>query len=132
MQKHSYRQILEKLMTKDKKLTIAVDFDGTLCEYAFPEIGEQTEEQRKLMNVLIELRRDGNKLILYTCRGDNDEYPCLTQAVEWCKKKGLEFDSINSNVPGFVKKSGPSPKPVADIYLDDKAVNVTDWRTLLN
>jgi hypothetical protein len=119
-------------MAKDKKLTIAVDFDGTLCEYAFPEIGEQTEEQKKLMDVLIELRRDGNKLILYTCRGDNDEYPCLTQAVEWCKKKGLEFDSINSNVPGFVKKSGPSPKPVADIYLDDKAVNVTDWRTLLN
>ena len=81
-------------MTKDKKLTIAVDFDGTLCEYAFPEIGKQTEEQKMLMSKLIELRECGHKLILYTCRGDNDEYPCLTQAVEWCEKRGLEFDSI--------------------------------------
>ena len=26
---------------------IAVDFDGTLCEYAFPNIGTQTKEQKK-------------------------------------------------------------------------------------
>ena len=119
-------------MTKDKKLTIAVDFDGTLCEYAFPEIGKQTEEQKMLMSKLIELRECGHKLILYTCRGDNDEYPCLTQAVEWCEKRGLEFDSINCNVPGFIKKSGSSPKPVADLYLDDKAMNVRDWQSLLD
>ena len=25
-----------------KKLRIAVDFDGTLCEFAFPKIGKQT------------------------------------------------------------------------------------------
>jgi trehalose-6-phosphatase len=119
-------------MKQNKKLTIAVDFDGTLCEYAFPNIGVQTKEQKKLMEILIELRNDGNKLILYTCRGDNEEYPCLTEAIEWCKEKGLEFDSINCNVPGFVKKSGHSPKPVADIYLDDKALNVKDWRALLS
>ena len=27
---------------------IAVDFDGTLCEYAFPEIGKQNKEHRTL------------------------------------------------------------------------------------
>ena len=27
---------------------IAVDFDGTLCEYAFPNIGTQTKEQKEL------------------------------------------------------------------------------------
>lgn len=120
-----------KKETTDKKKTIAVDFDGTLCNYAFPEIGEQTRDQKELVEKLKCLQQEGHKLILYTCRGDNEEYPTLTQAIKWCSEMGLNFDSINSNIPEFVKKSGPSPKPVADIYLDDKAVNVRDWKTLL-
>lgn len=122
---------MRKNMEHNKKLTIAVDFDGTLCEYRFPEIGEQTDEQKALLETLIQMRANGHKLILHTCRGDNEELPCLTQAVEWCRERGLEFDAINCNIPGFNKKSGPSPKPVADIYLDDKAVNVSNWRQIL-
>ena len=48
----------------EKKLTIAVDFDGTLCQYDFPKIGKQTEDQVHLLNHLIQLREDGHKLIL--------------------------------------------------------------------
>ena len=119
-------------MSDKSKKTIAVDFDGTLCEYAFPGIGKQTESQKNLMKKLINIRNSGHKLILYTCRGDNEEYPCLTDAIEWCKKNGLEFDSVNENIAGFVKKSGFSPKPVADLYIDDKAVNVVDWKSALD
>ena len=36
--------------------TSAVDFDGTLCEFAFPKIGEQNKSHKKLMNQLIKLR----------------------------------------------------------------------------
>ena len=115
----------------NKKLTIAVDFDGTLCDYDFPNIGKQTEEHKRLLSRLIEMRQEGHKLILYTCRGDLSEFPVLTEAIEWCRAQGLEFDAINENVPGFVKKSGPSPKPVADFYLDDKAINVNDWKKFL-
>lgn len=118
-------------MTNKDKKTIAVDFDGTLCDYDFPSIGNQTKDQKELVNKLIQLKSKGHKLILYTCRGDNEEYPCLTDAIKWCKAQGLEFDSINKNISGFKKKSGPSPKPVADIYLDDKAVNVKDWKHFL-
>ena len=35
---------------------IAVDFDGTLCEYAFPKLGSQTQEQKELLELLIELK----------------------------------------------------------------------------
>ena len=118
-------------MDNKKTKTIAVDFDGTLCEYAFPKIGKQNNSQKKLLKKLIKMREQGDKLILYTCRGDNEEYKCLTEAIEWCKEKGLEFDAINENIPGQIKKSGPSPKPVADIYLDDKAVNFLDWENEL-
>jgi hypothetical protein len=107
---------------KNKKLVIAVDFDGTLCEFAFPNIGEQNEEHKRLMSLLIEMRHDGHKLILWTNRGDNEEYPVLTEAINWCKEKGLEFDAVNENLPDQKKLSGYSPKIMADYYIDDKAL----------
>ena len=106
----------------EKLLKIAVDFDGTLCEYAFPEIGEQNNQHKKLMNLLIDLKKQGHKIILWTNRGDNAQYPVLTQAIEWCKERGLEFDAVNENLPGQKKLSGPSPKIMADYYIDDKVL----------
>jgi len=106
------------------KLTFAVDFDGTLCSYAFPNIGEQTEHQKQLLDLLIKLKEAGHKLILWTNRGDNEEYKSLSEAIEWCKNKGLEFDCINKNLPETEMKkiSGYSPKIMADYYIDDKAL----------
>jgi hypothetical protein len=109
----------------NKKLRIAVDFDGTLCEYAFPKIGKQSKTQKDLMVTLIKLRNLGHKIILWTNRGDNEEYPVLTEAIEWCRNNGLEFDAINSNLPEQKKLSGYSPKIMADYYIDDKALEFT-------
>ena len=44
---------------------IAVDFDGTLCYSNWPELGEPN---RPLIEYLINQKRSGNKLILWTCR----------------------------------------------------------------
>ena len=99
------------------KLTFAIDFDGCLTEYKFPEIGEQTKEQKELLDVLLRLKNNGHKLILWTSRGE----PALQEAINWCSEHKLEFDDININ-PFFDKKSGPSPKIVADYYIDDKAL----------
>jgi len=110
----------------NKLLTIAVDFDGTLCEYNFPGIGQQKEEHKQLMDVLIKMRNQGHKLILWTNRGDNEQYRSLTEAIEWCKEKGLKFDAINENLPNQKKLSGYSPKIMADYYIDDKALSFSD------
>ena len=105
-------------------LTIAVDFDCTLCTYSFPNIGKQTEQQKRLLKTLILLRNDGHKLILWTNRGDNERFKCLTEAIDWCKEQGLEFDAINKNLPEkeIKKLSGYSPKIMADYYIDDKVL----------
>jgi hypothetical protein len=117
-----------------KKLIFAVDFDGTLCSYAFPKIGEQHEHHKELMDILISLRKDGHKLILWTNRGDNEQYKSLTEAIEWCKEKGLEFDEVNKNLPEkeLAKLSGYSPKIMADYYIDDKALSFNSSESAMN
>ena len=118
------------MQTYKKKLVIAVDFDGTLCQTKFPKILKQTRKQKKLLNDLKRLKKKGHKLILWTCRGDNKKFPALSEAIKWCKSKGLTFNSINRNVKGQKKISGFSPKIIADIYIDDKCINLKNWKNL--
>lgn len=94
---------------------IAVDFDGTLCENQYPEIGEPN-------NALIEYlkmrqQKMGHKLILWTCRvGDR-----LEQAVDWCQDRGLIFDAVNQNLPEIVESFGGDCRKVfAHEYIDDR------------
>lgn len=107
---------------EEKKFVIAVDFDGTLCNHAFPGIGEQDDYHKELMDILIKARKEGHKLILWTNRGDNKKYKSLSEAIQWCKDRGLEFDAINKNIKEQKKLSGYSPKIMADVYIDDKAL----------
>lgn len=94
----------------------AVDFDGTLCENKWPNIGKPNHV---LIQALFELRVKGNKLILWTCRtGDR-----LEEAIAWCKTQGLEFDAVNENLPEMVGQFGSESRKVfADVYVDDKAI----------
>ena len=97
---------------------IAVDFDGTICRSAWPEIGDANGG---LIEWLKDCRKNGDKLILFTCR----EGKLLQAAVEWCKDRGLEFDAVNDNLPELVARYGDNPRKIsADIYLDDRAIGV--------
>lgn len=96
---------------------VAVDFDGTLCEDKWPEIGDARES---LIWHLRCRQARGDKIILWTCRtGDK-----LREAVEWCSLYGLIFDAINENLPEVIEFcGGDSRKIYADEYIDDKMVN---------
>lgn len=101
-----------------KKLeTIAVDFDGTLCKNAWPNIGIP---MTKLINDLKYLRSGGDvKLILWTCR----EGMALVDAIVWCADQGLFFDAVNDNLEDHKKRfKGNCRKIYADIYIDDKSI----------
>lgn len=101
----------------DRAMVYAVDFDGTLSFGKFPEIGKPNE---RLIKFLREAREKGDKVILWTCRGNRDEDKWLDEAVEWCKGKGLEFDKVNENLDEVVSEFGFNPrKVVADVYIDD-------------
>lgn len=101
-------------------LIIAVDFDGTLCEDKYPNIGPPNY---RLIHWLFEARCDGAKLILYTCR----HKWFLQQAVDWCRDRGLTFDAVNENLPERIALfDGDTRKISADIYIDDKAIHPLD------
>ena len=105
-------------------MVIAVDFDGTLCEDAFPEIGAPNIH---LIEALKSHQKNGDKLILWTCRCG--EY--LDKAVEWCKEQGLIFDAINKNVPDVVAKYGEGgPKVFANLYIDDRSIHPLTLRMI--
>ena len=106
-------------------MIIAVDFDGTLCEACYPEIGAAN---RKLIHALIQRQRKGDRLILWTCR---EEKP-LKDAVEWCKLQGLTFDAVNENLEEIKHiYQHNSRKITADIYVDDRAITVNNGRLML-
>ena len=94
---------------------IAVDFDGTLCENAWPEIGPERPE---MLQAVREAQARGAKLVLWT----NRVGARLREAVDWCTARGLAFDAVNENTAQTRERFvTDSRKVFADIYLDDKA-----------
>jgi hypothetical protein len=93
---------------------IAVDFDGTLCENNWPEIGEP---RFGTIAYLLKEKKHGAKLILWTCRVGE----MLEKAVAWCAEHGLEFDAINENLPEIIESFGSDTRKIfANEYLDDR------------
>ncbi|MBT8267002.1 MAG: hydrolase [Bacteroidia bacterium] len=95
------------------KLTIAIDFDGTIVEDAYPGIGKP---RIFAFETLTKLQEDGHRLILWTYRhGDR-----LNDAVEFCKKNGVEFYAVNKSFPEEQEDNSKSRKIHADLFIDDR------------
>ncbi len=105
-------------------MKIAVDFDGTLVEHKYPEIGA-----KKLFafETLRELQKRGDQLILWTYRSGKE----LDEAVDFCRKNGIEFYAINRNYPEEEFIEGEMSRKIdADIFIDDRNVEFggeIDW-----
>ena len=112
---------MEKNVSKEQMgalpYIIAVDFDGTLVEDKFPEIGEPIEKTWELMKAAQE---NGAKIILWTSR-DNQR---LKDAVEFCTARDFHFDAINRNLDEVeILFNNDTRKVYANEYWDDKAVS---------
>lgn len=73
-------------------MTIAIDFDGTIVEHRYPRIGEEIPFATATLKMLMDER---HRLILWTVR----EGKLLEEAVEWCRKRGVEFYAVNRDYP---------------------------------
>lgn len=100
-------------MTEITPIKIAVDFDGTIVEHAYPEIGK---EKLFAFQTLKELEKRGVLLILWTFRTGKE----LEEAVQFCRENGVEFYAVNRNYPEEVYDENVSRKIDADIFIDDR------------
>ena len=99
----------------DKSKVIAVDFDGTIVEHKYPQIGK---EMLFAFTTLKALQKKGHKLILWTIRTG----VLLQEAVEYCKENGVEFYAVNKNYPEEVLDETISRKLNVDVFIDDRNV----------
>ena len=102
----------------------AVDFDGTICEHKFPEIGKPNLIMIKKLKMF---KARGDKLILWTCRRILGNRDVLQEEIDWCKNKGIEFDAVNEDLPEIKNSDfgrSKSIKIFADFYIDDRNIMI--------
>lgn len=107
-------------------MTIAVDFDGTIVEHKYPQIGEEIPFAVETLKMLI---KDRHKLILWSVR----EGQLLDDAIEWCRERGIEFYAVNKDYPEETPQNNQhfSRKVKVDIFIDDRNIGgLPDWGTI--
>jgi hypothetical protein len=106
-------------------MIVAIDFDGTIVEDRFPEIGDLRPNAKWAIN---SLRDEGYYTILWTSRSGMD----LLRAVEFLTKEGIRFDAINESNPDNLAQYGKDTRKIfANIYIDDKTIyELPDWKEI--
>jgi hypothetical protein len=109
-------------------MIICIDFDGTCTSHDFPRVGKDIGA----VPVLKKLLDRGHKLILHTMRSDITNPTSedkslyvksgdfLTDAIKWFNDHDIELWGINENPEQ--KSWTSSPKPYAELYIDDAAL----------
>ncbi|WP_298760842.1 BT0820 family HAD-type phosphatase [uncultured Psychroserpens sp.] len=108
-------------MNFQDKLVIAIDFDGTIVEDAYPKVGKARIFAFETMK---RLQADGHRLILWTYRSGSK----LDEAVAFCKDNGITFYAVNQSFPEEKYDNSVSRKIYADIYIDDRNIGgILGW-----
>ena len=121
------------LENKKRKLTIAIDFDGTIVDDMWPKIGPLKLNCKEVINSLIDVHNCD--IIIWTCR----EYNELKEAMYFLFNNDIKYTCINENTP-YIKslfgKDHDCRKIYADLYIDDKSLhfsalnNKIDWNDI--
>ncbi len=108
-------------MNFQDRLIVAVDFDGTIVDDAYPKIGKT---RIFAFETLKRLQQDGHRLILWTYRSGIK----LQEAVDFCKENGIEFYAVNASFPEETFDNDRSRKIHADLFIDDRNIGgILGW-----
>lgn len=98
---------------RDETPIVAVDFDGTIVDHRFPEIGAPVPEALRVLRRLVDLKF---RIIVWTMR--SEEF--LKAAQDFMAKHLIDVWSFNANPTQHTWSS--SPKAYAHYYIDDSAI----------
>ena len=101
--------------------TLAVDFDGVIADYenGYKGVDVFGQPLPGAAETLQALKDEGWRIIIYTCRQDT---PALYSYLE---NNQIPYDHINHNPDN--PESTNRGKPLADVYLDDRAIRFSNW-----
>jgi hypothetical protein len=95
-------------------MIISIDFDGTIVEDHYPDIGKLMPGAKESVR---RLHENGNLIIINTCRDGQ----LLLEAINFLLEHDIPFDRVNDNLPRNTREYGSNSRKVfADIYIDDR------------
>lgn len=108
-----------------RKLTLAIDFDGTICSNRYPDVGVLMDGA--------EIIREWYKhhtIVISTCRIDAHLEACKA----FLAANDIPYHYINENVPELIKMyNGDCRKISCDVQIDDKnAGGFLGWKQIIN
>ncbi len=98
-----------------------IDFDGTLCKFAFPDVGPIEPNVKEALETLKEA---GYVIKIHSCRtatywGREDERVIHTRIIrDFMMEHKLPHDEIII--------TSTMDKPIADVYIDDRAIRYSN------
>ena len=116
----TYDEIINTFETHTNKLRICFDLDNTLVTYpSVPNDYSTVKPIKKMIDLLISLKQKGHEIIIYTARRMKTHHNNVGKVI-----KDIALITINTlekfNIPYDELLFG---KPIADIYIDDRAIN---------
>lgn len=105
-----------------EKLIISIDFDNTIVEPLYPEIGVLKPDCKRIINKWYDL---GHKIIINTCRAGKYH----GDAEKFLIQNGISFNFINCNMPELINfYKADTRKISADVYIDDRNLGgLPEW-----
>ena len=117
--------MIDQPFTQDEKYTryeasaqiVLVDFDGTICQFKYPDMGEPIKGARHFMKGLI---ARGLKPVIWSCRMSPEHYTqeerwtSMSRIAKWCEEHKIPYHSIDDGTHG---------KRLCLAYVDDRGVH---------
>ena len=111
---------------------IAIDFDGTIIQDKYPDIGNPYPGAIQAIN---ELYDDGYCIIIDSCRARDKE----DEMIDWLNRNGVKYCHCNENCRILIRRYSTDCRKIsADIYIDDKSLfapnmeNPNQWDIIKN
>lgn len=92
--------------------SVVIDFDGTICEFAFPDVGPPMPGVKEALE---EIKAMGLRIIIHSARTSSewgrDQAPHVRKIEDFMAAHELPYDEI-----------WEGDKPIAIAYIDDRAI----------
>lgn len=97
-------------------MTFCFDLDGTLCQHRHDGAYQDALPFRDRIDRVRELYEQGHTIVINTARGSVTGVPWTARTIEQLADWGVPYHRL---IVG--------EKPYADLYVDDKAANATEF-----